>query len=712
MRKTRITLLIILALGFSALPLSLFVIAEPIFVIPDYEAVDWQSGLAGDVNLPAFDPDTVSSEYFGTPSGESKLRMATPSVGTMVYDWYVSLLTENPYMTLRAVGDFVEVWVQNDLSFPTGDPRNDDTDLYEVTDDMAEYLANEFDNNIYATLAGYFGSPDDRDGTGTIFEASGWPSFTWDWIETTDPYNPQRVILKIINYQDENYNDPTYPSYVAGFFSSGYTDYYNRNMVHLDSWAWVNRLGPEDTQWIADRPDLVVTRPNLYESVLAHEFQHNIHSDIMPGDDTYMNEGSSLFSEPLCGYKLDTGQIEWFLATPDNSLTEWGDQGEINILADYGAAFLWTLYLTDHYGVGLIGDYVKNGNAGIDGINALLEPYGVDFYEVFQDWTIANLIHTDNLGDGKYNYVSIDLAGIQPIRWNSVEGEEVDWTLGSSFPTITAPWSSYPDGYSLGNLELNPFGTDYIRFPNLRTENKISFDGDDLANYPAGWTTFESEIPGDRLDGAWWSGPELELKDVLLAGEVDVPNKKPTLDLLTLWDIEDYWDFGFVQVSTDGGNTWTSLGNEYTTGIYDPQAWHAIVDNLPGLTSYITKPISMSFDLSAYAGETVQIGFRFMTDWGFEYAGWYILDAKVGHKSFELAPVPKQGDFMVAVVEVEITPSGNSIAKQVIKMSLNDATEIGEVLARIRSEVKDAIIIISSKSEFGTVDYKFKTEIN
>ncbi len=695
MRKTRISILILITITLGALPLGIIgvVYAKTPFIIPDYEPVDWSSGLAGDLAMPDLSSGAIL-EYRDVDA------LGPGNVGESYLDWYVG-----GWITLRAVSDYVEIWVADDLSFPSGDPRNDDPTNLIITDEMVEYLAEEFDN-MYTILTDYFGTPFDRDGTDTIFELLGWEGY-YEWIATD---TPQRVILKIFNIIDDNYYDPTYPSYVAGFFSSLYTgDYYNRNMIHIDAWRWWQRLGTEGYEWL---PDKEVTRPNLYESVTAHEYQHNIHSDIMPGDDTYMNEGSSLFAEPLCGYELDVGQIEWFLATPDNSLTEWGDQGDINILADYGAAFLWTLYLADHYGAGIIGDYVKNGNAGIDGINALLEPFGVDFYEVFQDWTIANLIHTDNLGDGKYNYKSIDLAGIQPIRWNSVEGEEVDWTLGSSFPTITAPWSSYPDGYSLGNLELNPFGTDYIRFPNLRSENKISFDGDDLANYPAGWTTFESGIHGDRLDGAWWSGPELELKNVLLAGEVDVPkiNKKPTLDLLTLWDIEDYWDFGFVQVSTDGGDTWTSLANEYTTYSYDPNAWHEIVGNLPGLTSWIAKPISMSFDLSAYAGETVQIGFRFMTDWGTEYAGWYILDAKVGHKSFELAPVPKQGDFMVAVVEAEITPSGNSIVKQVIKMSLNDETEIGEVLALIRSEVKDAIVIISSKSEYGTVDYKFKTE--
>jgi hypothetical protein len=284
MKRTRLTILIALLVLLGAVPLSIIgaVFAKVPFVIPDYEPVDWQSGLAGEAAMPVFDPDSVPMDYYG----ESGLSTATPPVGTTVYDWYVGAMSGTPWMTLRAVGDFVEVWVQDDLSFPAGDPRNDEPWRWEVTDGMAQYLADEFDDTIYATVAGYFGAPFDRDGTWTIFQLIGWPSWTWDWIETTDPYNPQRVILKIINYQDDNYFDPTYPSYVAGFFSSTYTDYYQRNMVHLDCWAWWQRLGPEGTSWLPEHPDMVVNRPNLYESVLAHEFQHNIHADRLPGDDT------------------------------------------------------------------------------------------------------------------------------------------------------------------------------------------------------------------------------------------------------------------------------------------------------------------------------------------------------------------------------------------------------------------------------------------
>ena len=86
--------------------------------------------------------------------------------------------------------------------------------------------------------------------------------------------------------------------------------------------------------------------------------------------DTFLNEGASMFAEFLCGYGVAAnGHIRDFLATPDNSLTLWGDQGDINILADYGAACLFVMYLADHFGPDMIKNIVNTTDVGIDAVN-------------------------------------------------------------------------------------------------------------------------------------------------------------------------------------------------------------------------------------------------------------------------------------------------------------------------------------------------------
>ncbi|MFW9948922.1 MAG: hypothetical protein ACFFKA_02200 [Candidatus Thorarchaeota archaeon] len=708
MNKKRISILILLALAFSAFPLTLFMIvsAKPVFVAPNYEPVSLESGLAGKADMPVF----TSEDFYAASSSTGELHASTPPVGTTVYDWYVNAISGSPDLTLRAVGDFVEVWVQDDLSFPEGDPRNDQPWTWQITDEMVQYLADEFDNAIYASVAGYYGAPADRDGTGTIFQAIGWPSFTYDWIETTNPYNPQRVILKIINYRDANYYDPTYPSYVAGFFSSTYTSYYNRNMVHLDSWAWWQRLGEEGRSWLPEHPELTVNRPNLYESTLAHEFQHNIHRDYVVDPETFMNEACSLFAEPLAGYEIDAGQIEWFLATPDNSLTVWGDQGDINILADYGAAFLWALYLTDHYGLDFMGRYVQRGGNGIEGINALL-PTGVTFDDVFHDWRIANLVQANY---GKYGYqldelkatynpdAQLNFDDLEPLHVNEVSGKKVPWTnAGEAFgETFTLGTSSVPEGYATGVFDLGPYSSDYLYFPDLRGLSSFMFDGDDTAVY--GWTY-------DEYWGEWWSGAE-NLANALLITNPYTVQANDILSVPSWYDIEDYWDFGFIQFSTDGGETWTSMSNEWTTSDHEPDAHLAIVAQLPGITGNSENDYrTLEFDLDNFITPSTEVifGFRYMTDWNTLHAGWYIVGAFVGSTELDLIPVYPEADFQVTVVQKAMLPSGSGWNIVYDMRHHNDATETG--LAFIHAmKWENVYVIVSPINEFGWTDYSFK----
>ncbi len=54
-----------------------------------------------------------------------------------------------------------------------------------------------------------------------------------------------------------------------------------------------------------------------------------------------------------------------------------------------------------------------------------------------------------------------------------------------------------------------------------------------------------------------------------------MPAGGASLTFDALWDAEEGWDFGFVQVSDDGGKTWTSLPTADTTTDHDPGRDHA-----------------------------------------------------------------------------------------------------------------------------------------
>jgi hypothetical protein len=645
-----------------------------------YTGVYLESGLAGEVAMPEIsDPGKMSGALQGIDTSGAE-------VGDVVWDWYLAVATNDPYMTLRAETSKCQVWVANDLTFDDGDPRNAYMDNITITDAMCEYLAAEVESVIYPTCSNYFGMSADRDGTNTIFEQIGWPEYRWNWTDTDDP---QQIMIKVFNIHDDNYYDPDYPYFVIGFYSSTYTGYYNRNLIHLDSWQWWRRLGPTGTSWL---PDLEVeeAKEYNYDSTTAHEYQHLIHRDYQAAPVAFMNEGCSMYAEFLCGYGISVSHVNSYMATPDNSLTVWGDQGGINILADYGVAALWTMYLSDHYGgADIIRNYVQSGLAGIPGVDAALTAFGhtEDFYDVYHDFRLANLIRW---GSGKYNYLSIDMNDFDPIFVHEESGLPVPWKKGTDYGnTITTL------GYDTGVSMLAPHGSDYIEFTNWFRTGTLSFNGDDDAI--VGWLP----VP----DG-FWSGLGDEV-DRWLVGEAYVDPADPELTLVTKYDIEIYWDFGFVQVSTDGGSTWTSLENEYTTFDHDPSVYPAIFDELPGLTG--ESPdwpdwTTMTFDLSAYSGETVLINFRYMTDWATTGDGWYVHEASVSGVPMVLEYETAEADFLVTLVYEISTPWFTLYTTR--DMMLNDMTEEGSLGAYSKYGVK-IILVVSATMEVGITDYAF-----
>nr|WP_200865963.1 immune inhibitor A domain-containing protein [Thalassobacillus devorans] len=102
-----------------------------------------------------------------------------------------------------------------------------------------------------------------------------------------------------------------------------------------------------------------------------------------------------------------------------------------------------------------------------------------------------------------------------------------------------------------------------------------------------------------------------------------------TLDFDLWYDIEKDWDFGMVQISTDGGETWESLGSDRTVNEIHPQGYPAIKENLPGYTGNSNGWVHESIDLSAYTGQEIKLQFRYMTDWATNLTGFYVDNVKV-----------------------------------------------------------------------------------
>lgn len=102
-----------------------------------------------------------------------------------------------------------------------------------------------------------------------------------------------------------------------------------------------------------------------------------------------------------------------------------------------------------------------------------------------------------------------------------------------------------------------------------------------------------------------------------------------TLDFDAWYRIESGWDMAFVQVSTDNGATWQSLSSARTTYDVVHDAYPSVAANLPGYTGSSAGWVHETIDLSAYAGQQIQLAFRYITDWGTNEDGFFVDNVKV-----------------------------------------------------------------------------------
>ena len=120
---------------------------------------------------------------------------------------------------------------------------------------------------------------------------------------------------------------------------------------------------------------------------------------------------------------------------------------------------------------------------------------------------------------------------------------------------------------------------------------------------PVAWTV-DGNPPTALGNAALYSGADDE-RDEAIVRQVKVPNGRAAqLTFSALWNEEPGWDFGFAQVSDDGGATYSSLSCTDTTSDYDPGAFATAVENVPGFSGYSETFRPQSCSLAAYAGKT------------------------------------------------------------------------------------------------------------
>ncbi|MHA5049861.1 immune inhibitor A domain-containing protein [Streptomyces sp. SD15] len=115
----------------------------------------------------------------------------------------------------------------------------------------------------------------------------------------------------------------------------------------------------------------------------------------------------------------------------------------------------------------------------------------------------------------------------------------------------------------------------------------------------------------------WWSGSGDNLTNTLTRS-VDLTGKSAaTLTLDGWWDIEAGYDYLYTEVSTDGGSNWTAID-----GTADGAAISRDGSGKPALDGTTDAYKKLAYPLDAYAGQSIQLRFRYATDGGVAQKGF------------------------------------------------------------------------------------------
>lgn len=270
------------------------------------------------------------------------------------------------------------------------------------------------------------------------------------------------------------------------------------------------------------------------------------------------------------------------------------------------------------------------GGADIPGTDLKLSNYivqpedsgvGVFAHEYGHDLGLPDLYDTSNQGNSDVDF------------WDLMSSGSHAGPIFQSMPTHMGIWDKWVLGW-VDPVVMNP-GDDAetIKVGQASRSPKGSEDGVKI-NLPDKVITLAEPASGENM---WYTGADQDWGDIRISRTVDVPTDAKFW-MSNNFVIEEDWDFGFVEVSTDGGTTWTDVkvfnedGTEATTpdGYPDPNGNLATFgDKKYGLTGDSHGWARQYVDLSSYAGTTVGVRLRLATDAAYQDRGWFADDFAV-----------------------------------------------------------------------------------
>jgi len=285
-----------------------------------------------------------------------------------------------------------------------------------------------------------------------------------------------------------------------------------------------------------------------------------------------------------------------------------------------------------------VGPYNVNPESAVDSVSVIAHEYGhslglPDFYSTGTRGTFGSW---ELMGSDHFQYMTVfsrqDLGWLVPrplttgqanLRESKFDTGEIHWTRPDGTPyTLTGPGIHNADVY---RLQLPP---------------RILID-----EVPSGVRAWYSQAGNDFGCPNDGGGHNM---DFFIPDLQQHEGATVTLKFKHLYEIEWDYDYAFVLVSRDGGETWESLANGNTTpAAVNPNAnscqstyGNSFTGPSDGDSTNDTEKraladysgamfVEETFDMSAYAGDNVILRFSYSTDPGLAKRGWFIDDVEI-----------------------------------------------------------------------------------
>ena len=322
-------------------------------------------------NLEGFDPSTEGKKYLFTNDTEPVYSATSHLKKQWIEEGYPNLVlpfSQSYTNSKSSTRNCTNEWSQGDTDTVPTSNGNIDATVQKISSNAAIFLENgkilsattlndiasTFESTIYPTDTSYFGSMPDVDNNCQL----------------------EIVILGIDGGGG-----------IGGYFAPGISSQRESIFVDVDDMNWRN-------------------------TILAHELQHLLHNARDPYENLWIDEGAADMAAYLCFGVTDTlsGHANEWAQNSNMSLRWWNQR-----IADYGAGFMFLMYLADKLGGGnaissLVAD-TATGGAGIENLAANPQPgsvsIGTTMSEIYANFSAAVTLDSPQ---GAFGFSNLDLS--------------------------------------------------------------------------------------------------------------------------------------------------------------------------------------------------------------------------------------------------------------------------------------------------------------